>query len=75
MIDADVLVPVRRGHGPLHLSEPTGRGYQTVCGRTLAGANLSVPMPKIRLQAHIYVHWRRCFDADPCRTCLKAATS
>lgn len=33
---------VRLAWGRLHLGGPTGRGYRTVCGRTLEGEDLVV---------------------------------
>lgn len=48
-------VPVRLGHGVLHLAAPTGRGYRTACKRTLAGARLEVPPRR---------DWRRCWRLE-----------
>jgi hypothetical protein len=72
-----VRVPVRRGHGPLHLSEPTGRGYRTECGMTLEGMNLTVPMPKLNLgQKHVEAHWARCWRHERvCKRCEKRSES
>lgn len=37
-------LPVRaRAGAPLHIARPTGRGYRTACGRSLAGPRLEVP--------------------------------
>lgn len=48
-------MPVRSGHGPLHLGKPTGRGYRTACKRTLTGGALYVP-PRLS--------WRRCWRLE-----------
>jgi hypothetical protein len=41
-------VPVRKGfHRPLHLGTATGRGYRTACGKTLEGADVDVPRPRV----------------------------
>lgn len=70
-----VLVPVRRIGGPLHLGEATGRGYTTVCGRTLTGERLDLPMPRLPLtRRHVYAHWRKCWQLDHvCSRCRRAA--
>lgn len=68
-------IPVRRGNGPLHIATPTGRGYFTACGRTLAGPNLHIPYPRINLgRAHLEAHWARCWALEKaCKSCDKSA--
>lgn len=68
-------VPVRRGHGPLHLAVSTGRGYRTECGRVLTGPNLEVPMPRLALgRGHLERHWAKCWAYDRvCRSCRRAS--
>lgn len=67
--------PVRTAAGPLHLSKPTGRGYRTACGRTLAGARLVVPErhPRTRLGRRID-GWARAWALElVCRQCAAIA--
>lgn len=69
------MVPVRRGNGPLHIAEPTGKGYRTACGRKLAGPTLSVPMPRMDLgRRHRENYWADCWEREViCKSCDRAA--
>lgn len=67
-------MPVRRKNGPLHIASPTGKGYTTACGRKLAGADLTVPMPRIDLgRRHREAFWADVWSYEVvCRNCEKA---
>lgn len=70
------LVPVRLtpAHA-LHLAQPTGNGYHAICGRSLAGESLQVPMPRFpRSRKHVQAHWSRCWELETvCRSCDRSA--
>lgn len=68
---------VRRQHGPLHIASPTGRGYTTLCGHTLAGSDLDVPRPKWpTTKQGLSRYWGKVWALEvQCRKCRRAVAS